>query len=73
LKVPGLVGRQHRGLAALGAARDGRVDAEDVAGDKPVESHGDRGEELLDGWLGSGGLQRLVAGAPCSGEILTSC
>ena len=66
-QLAGLLGGQHRGLAALddmlGPAHGvRRVDGEDLADDQPVEQHADRGEVLLDGRLGGRGLQRLDIG-----------
>ena len=50
---PGLVGRQHRCLAffhdIFGAVHGmGRIDVDDMPGNKPVEQHPERGQVLLD-------------------------
>jgi hypothetical protein len=63
----GLVGGEHRGLAALddvlgSAHRGGGIAGEDGAGDEPIEQHADRGEVLLDGRLRHSVLERLYIG-----------
>src|SRR3954452_12623793 len=52
VELPGLVGRKHRGLAALhdmfrAARGGGRVEGQDAAGREPVEHHSDGGECCL--------------------------
>ena len=63
----GLVGRKDRRLAFLddvfrAAHGMGRVDVDDMAGDKPVEQHAQRGQVLLDGRRRKLGLQILDEG-----------